>query len=107
MPGMFSEVATGGGFDEATGSGVGLAYGAAYGAASFAADASGWTRLPIKSSPPTPAAAAVTAVTPAAPRNLRRSMAVVIVSSCGAGRAGPVLTRGPARLGPRRWRSRR
>ena len=43
--------------------------------------------LPSRSSPPTPAAAAPTAVTPAAVRNLRRSTVVVIVTSCGRRRA--------------------
>ena len=43
--------------------------------------------LPSRISPPTPATAAPTAVTPAARRNLRRSTVPVIVSSSGCRRA--------------------
>src|SRR5580704_9082358 len=111
MPGMFSEVARGGGLYVAVGSEVGVDIGVAVGAASLPVDAFVGACLPVRAQPPTPAVTAVAAVTPLTVRNLRRSK-LVIMPSCGCCRAlavapglGPMLA--SATAAPRRQRCRR
>src|SRR5712691_5159919 len=113
MPGMFSEVARGGGLYAVAGSdvGAGADVGVAAGAASFPAAAFAGVRL-VSILPPTPAVTAVAAVTPPTVMNLRRSKVVVIGPSSGcrrapAGAARSALTHGKATAVPRRRRCRR
>src|SRR5271167_3353317 len=90
MPGMFSEVARGGGLYAAGGSDVGVATGAAVGVVvgvpSFPAAVFAAVCLLVRILPPTPAVTAAAAVMPLTVRNLRRST-VVIVPSAGRCRA--------------------
>src|SRR5271169_5300956 len=86
MPGMFSEVARGGGLYAAGGSDVGVAIGVAVGVPSFPAAVFTAVCLLVRILPPTPAVTAAAAVMPLTVRNLRRSK-VVIVPSAGRCRA--------------------